>query len=388
MNGLLPPFRPRLLPRGRLPLAVVAAVATLAACKERPPPAPPAAPAGAAWLTERQVADARISVEPASVGPVGAPVVAPARVAFDDLKVAHVFSPVAGRVTRVLAQPGERVRQGAPLATVQSPDVGQAQAELAKAHADLELAEQELRRQRELFEARAGARRDLENAEAAATRARAEFARASEKGRLLRTQGLTVSQEYEVRSPIDGEVVARNVNLGMEFQGQYAGGQALELFTVGDASSVWVLADVFSIDVPRLAVGAPAQVSLPAFPGQVFEGRVSWIASALDPVARTARVRIPLPNPDRRLKPEMLGTVEIAGNTRQALSVPRAAVLRVGDQRVVFVEDGRTPDGRVRFLRRAVQVEDEGGARVAVREGLAPGDRVVTGGAILLLGML
>jgi cobalt-zinc-cadmium efflux system membrane fusion protein len=375
----------------RLPvplLALAMGLGATVACKERPAAPPPAAPAGEAWLTERQVADARISVEPAAVGPVGAPVVAPARVAFDDLKVAHVFSPVAGRVTRVLAQPGERVRQGAPLAAVQSPDVGQAQAELAKAHADLELAELELRRQRELYEARAAARRDLENAEAGAARARAEFARASEKGRLLRTQGLSVSQDYEVRSPIDGEVVARNVSLGMEVQGQYAGGQAVELFTVGDASSVWVLADVFSIDVPRLAVGAPARVSLPAFPGQAFEGRVSWIASALDPVARTARVRIPLPNPDRRLKPEMLGTVEVAGNTRQALSVPRAAVLRVGDQRVVFVEDGRAPDGRVRFVRRAVQVEDEGGDRVAVREGLAPGERVVTGGAILLLGML
>jgi membrane fusion protein, heavy metal efflux system len=374
--------------RLRVPLLPLALAASLAACKERPAAAPPAAPAGEAWLSEKQVADARIAVEPATVGPVGAPVVAPARVAFDDLKVAHVFSPVAGRVTRVMAQPGDRVREGTPLAAVQSPDVGQAQAELAKAHADLELAERELRRQQELFEARAGARRDLEAAEAAAARARAEFTRASEKGRLLRTQGLSVRQDYEIRSPIDGEVVARNVSLGMEVQGQYAVGQAVELFTIGDTGSVWVLADVFAIDVPRLVVGAPARVSFPAFPGRTFDGRVSWIAGALDPAARTARVRIPLPNPERQLKPEMLGSVEIAGRTREALSVPRAAVLRVGEQRVVFVEDGRAPDGRARFRRRAVQVEDDGGDRVAVTAGLAPGERVVSSGAILLLGML
>jgi cobalt-zinc-cadmium efflux system membrane fusion protein len=371
-------------PRRILPLLLVLA----SACRERPVQVPPPAPAGEAWLTEKQVADGRISVEPAAVGPVGAPVVAPAKVAFDDLKVAHIYSPVAGRVTRVLAHPGDRVRHGTTLAAVQSPDVGQAQSELAKSHADLELAEQELRRQKELFEARAASRRDLETAEAGAARARAEFARANDKARLLRTQGHAVDQDYEVRSPLDGEVVSRSIGIGMEVQGQYAGGQAVELFTVGDMSSVWVLADVFAIDVPRLAVGALARVTLPAFPGRTFDGKVSWIASALDPAARTARVRIPLPNPDRLLKPEMLGTVEIAGRSREALSVPRAAVVRVGDQRVLFLEDGRSPDGRVRFVRRAVQVEDEGADRVAVTAGLAPGERVVTGGAILLLGLL
>ncbi|HET8725337.1 MAG TPA: efflux RND transporter periplasmic adaptor subunit, partial [Anaeromyxobacteraceae bacterium] len=281
-----------------------------------------------------------------------------------------------------------RVRRGAPLAAVASPDVGQAFSDLAKAQADLQQAEREERRQRELFEARAAARRDLETAEAAAARARAEFARAGEKARLLRPQGGPITQDYEVRSPIDGEVISRNINPGMEVQGQYAGGQAVELFTVGDLSGVWVLADVFAIDVPRLSVGAAARVSLPAFPGRTFDGRVAWIAGALDPTARTARVRIHLANPSRELRPEMLGTVELAGRSREALSVPRSAVLRVGEQRVVFVEEGQAPDGRTRFVRRVVEVEDEGGERVAVVSGVAPGDRVVSSGAILLLGML
>ena len=373
--------------RTRLAAALVAIVA-LSACKERPVETPPAAPAGEAWLADKQVAEAHVRVEPAAVGPVGAPVVAPARVAFDDLKVSHVFSPVAGRVSQVLAQPGDTVRKGATLAIIHSPDVGQAYADLAKAEADLRLAEQEQRRQQELFEARAAARRDLETANAAAARARAEFARTSEKARLLRAQGSGVTQDYEIRSPLDGEVIFRNINPGMEVQGQYAGGQTVELFTVGDLRSVWVMADVFAIDLPRVARGAAARISLPAFPGRTFAGEVAWVAGALDPAARTARVRIVLANPDRELRPEMLGTVEIAGRTRDALSVPRSAVLRVGDDRVVFVEEGRAPDGRVRFVRRAVQVEDEGGDRVAVASGLQPGDRVVTNGAILLLGML
>ena len=357
-------------------------------CHERPVEGPAQAPSGEAWLNDKQVADARIAVEPARVRPIGAPVIAPARVAFNDLKVARVFSPVAGRVMQVLAQPGDRVKKGTALASIHSPDVGQAVADLARAQADLQVSEQEERRQKELFDARAGSRRDLETAVAAAARARAEFARADEKARLLRSEGLQVTQSAEIRSPIDGEVISRNINPGMEVQGQYSGGQAVELFTVGELSAVWILADVFAIDVPRLAVGAPARASLPAFPGRTFDGKVEWIAGALDPAARTARVRITLANPAKELKPEMLGTVEMAGRSRDSLAVPRSAVLRLGENRLVFVADGKAPDGRARFVRRNVDVDDDGGDVVAVTRGLEPGERVVTEGAILLLGML
>jgi len=291
-------------------------------------------------------------------------------------------------VMQVLAQPGDRVKKGTALASIHSPDVGQAVADLARSQADLQVSEQEERRQKELFEARAGSRRDLETAVAAAARARAEFARADEKARLLRSEGLQVTQSAEIRSPIDGEVISRNINPGMEVQGQYSGGQAVELFTVGELSAVWILADVFAIDVPRLAVGAPARASLPAFPGRTFDGTVDWISGALDPATRTARVRIKLANPDRALKPEMLGTVEMAGRSRDSLAVPRSAVLRLGENRFVFVADGKAPDGRARFVRRIVDVDDDGGDVVAVTRGLESGERVVTEGAILLLGML
>lgn len=371
-----------------LPRAILLLALLPLACKERAAEVAPAAPGGEVWLNEKQVADARLAIEAVRVRPVGSPVVAPARVAFNDLQVAHVFSPVAGRVIQVLAQPGDRVRKGTALATVHSPEIGQAVADLARARADLVLAEQEERRQQDLFDARAGSRRDLESAVAAAARARAEFGRADEKARLLRSEGPAGKQEFEIRSPIGGDVISRNINPGMELQGQYSGGQAVELFTVGESSAVWILADVFAIDVPRLAVGAPARVNLPAFPGRTFDGKVDWIAGALDPASRTARVRITLPNAARELKPEMLGTVEIAGRTREALAVPRSAVLRLGEGRIVFVEEGRSPDGRARFVRRNVEVEEDGGEAVAVVRGLEPGDKVVSSGAILLVGML
>jgi multidrug efflux pump subunit AcrA (membrane-fusion protein) len=80
--------------------------------------------------------------------------------------------------------------------------------------------------------------------------------------------------------------------------------------------------------------------------------------------------------------------VEIAGRSRETLAVPRSAVLRLGEGRIVFVEDGKSPDGRTRFVRRIVEVEDDGGDAVAVVRGIEAGEKVVSGGAILLVGML
>lgn len=368
---------------------VLASALTLLACRASPPAEPALAPPGEAWLTDAQVTEGKLAVEPAAVRPVGAPVLAPARIAFNDLKVAHVFSPVAGRVVKVLATPGDRVKRGTPLAVIQSPDVGQAFSDLAKAQAELQGAEREFQRQKELFEARAAARRDMEAAESSYLKARAEFERAREKAQLLRAaKPAGVSQDYELRSPIDGELIFRNVNPGMEVQGQYAGGQAVELFTVGELDQVWMVSDVFAVDLPRIATGAEARVTLPAVPGKVFQGKVDWVAGALDTVTRTAKVRATLANPSRELKPEMLGTAEIAGRAREVLALPRAAVLRLGDQLVVFVEAGRAPDGRARFQRRTVEVEDAGGDWLPILRGLQAGERVVVSGGILLVGLL
>jgi membrane fusion protein, heavy metal efflux system len=362
----------------------------LAACQKKPPAEGAQAPPGEAWLTDRQVQEAKIAVEALGVHPVGGPVVAGGHIAFDDVRVAHLFSPVTGRVTQVVARPGERVRRGAPLALIQSPDVGAAFSDLAKAQADLAAAEHEARRQKELFAAHAGSQRDLENAEDSYRKAQAEHARAREKARLLGgSGGDAVTQAYTLRSPFEGEVIARNLSPGMELQGQYSGGQAVELFTIGELDVVWVVADVFEIDLPRIALGAEVTVRVFAYPDRAFTGKVDWISGALDPVARTAKVRCTLPNPRRELKPEMFATVEIAAQRRSALALPRSAVLRLGDQVVVFVEAGRSVDGRLRFERRPVTVdESQGGDWLPVLRGVTEKDRVVSSGGILLVGLL
>jgi cobalt-zinc-cadmium efflux system membrane fusion protein len=347
-------------------------------------------PAGEARLAPAKLRAAGISVVPVSYQDLDRVLAASGRITFDDQRVTHVFSPVNGRVTRLVAQPGQRVRRGDPLAIIQSPDVGSAVSDYAKAQAALAAAERDHQRQKDLFAAHASAERDLEAAEANARQTRAERDRAEEKARLLGGGRLqAVTQEFVLRAPIAGEVIARAANPGVEVQGQYSGGTAVELFTVGEVGRVWVLADVFEADLARIRVGSPVAVEVIAAPGRRFEGRVDYISGAVDPATRTAKVRCAIDNSDRLLKPEMYATVSIAVPGRRALAIPRGAVLRQGEQTVVFREVGTTPDGLVCFERWPVKVDDEGGdAQVAVLAGLHPGDRVVSAGGILLLGMV
>ncbi|HVT58384.1 MAG TPA: efflux RND transporter periplasmic adaptor subunit [Thermoanaerobaculia bacterium] len=373
--------------------AALSAIAALAAAchPQAEASSPPAAPPGQAWLAPERARSAGITVTPVAVAELDRVLAASGRVAFDDRRVSHVFSPVNGRVTRLVAQPGQRVRKGEALAIIESPDLGSAVSDFAKARAALAQAERELQRQKELFAAHAAAQRDLEGAESSAGQARAELARAEEKARLLGggKPALGVTQAFTLRAPIDGEVIARAVNPGVEVQGQYSGGTAVELYTVGELDQVWVIADVFEVDLPRVKAGAPVEVEVVAFPGRKFPGRVDWIASSLDPATRTARVRCAFANPDRALKPEMYASVAIHVPGHRALAIPRGAVLRQGEQTVVFREIGVAPDGRLEFERWPVKVDDEGNeSSVAVLGGLKPGDRVVTSGGIILLGMI
>ncbi|HVY37625.1 MAG TPA: efflux RND transporter periplasmic adaptor subunit [Polyangia bacterium] len=372
--------------------ALAALVLPLGACQSAPAATKQEAqpPKDEVWLTEQQVRDAKVQIEPVAPHPVGNEIVTSGKVAFDDLRVAHVFSPVTGRIKRILADPGQRVRKGAPLATIESPDVGNAFADLDKAQADLIASQHDAQRQQELYAAHAGSQRDFETAEDNFRKARAEVERARQKARMFRAASADkVSQEFTLRAPIEGEVIARNVNPGAEVLGQYSGGTAVELFTVGELDSVWVFADVFEMDLAKVKRGAPVSIKVVAYPDKVFLGKVDWISDALDATARTARVRCSIPNPGRELKPEMYATVSIAVDAPAVAALPRTALLRIADQTVVFVESGNAPDGRVKFTRRIIAVnEDEGSDYVPIVRGLTQGDKVVTSGGILLSGML
>ncbi len=347
-------------------------------------PVAPTPPEGEVWLTKTQTAQLRFAeVRPRHVDDV---LRLGGRVAFDDQKVTHVYSPVNGQVTRVLAAPGEHVGRGQALALIASPDVGSAFSDLLKAKADLVTAQHQVTREKTLRAADAASAVDLENAQDNFLRAQAEYARANERARMLDRQKLNaVTQELTLRAPIAGEVISRDVHPGIEVQGLYDGGNAVELFTVGELDPVFVYADLHEQDLAQAHVGEKVLINVVAYPRQTFEGTIDLVSATLDPVLRTARLRIRLPNAERLLKPGMYATVTMPRAGPPELAVPREAVVHLGRQTVVYVAQGTTETGDARFLREPVGVdEDVTGDLCPVLRGLQAGQTVVTDGAILL----
>jgi len=369
-------------------ILLTALVAGGAGCHRSQSPAEvaqPQPPEGEVWLTPQQVLDAKIEVQPIEPRDVDDTILTAGTITLDDLRTGHVFSPVTGRVVTILAGLGQRVSAGAPLAVIESPDIGNAVSDVHKAQADLIAADHDVKRKKALYEAKAGPLADLEAANDTYRRAQAELERASKKEELLRVANAnTVTQQYTLPSPVGGEVLLRNINPGVEVQGQYSGGASVELFTIGELDKVWVLGELYEMDIARVKKGAPATVRVVAYPGKVFKGTVDWVSGALDPNTRTAKVRCTFDNPDKLLRPMMYSSVQISVDQEKTLAIPRNALLRLDQTTAVFLETGEG-DGHVAFRKVVINVDEgEGSAWLVVRNGLSTGQKLVVNGAILL----
>jgi len=367
-------------------LRLLPTIALLLACG-KPPSATSAngAPRGEVWLRPAQVTQAQIKVESVELRPLPSKLITTGRIAFDDLKVAHVFSPVTGRVTEINADFGQKVKKGQALAVIDSPDLGQAYSDLLKAQADLTAAQHDVERQRDLASAHASSSAQLEVSEDNFHKVQAEMARAELKIKLLRTsKGDVVNERYVLRSPIDGEVVGRNVNPGVEVQGMLSGANVTtELFTVGSIDEVWMLGDLYENDLSKVKAGDKVEIKAVSYPDS-FHGVVDYVSQTLDPITRTARLRSTIDNADHRLKPEMYVTATVNLGERPALAVPRSALLRLQDQWIVFIQAGRTEAGLLHFVPRPVKIGADEGDLIEIVQGLEVGEQLVTQGAILL----
>ncbi len=275
---------------------------------------------------------------------------------MDETRVHWVNVKVGGFVEKVYADfVGQPIARGQPLFTLYSPELLAAQDELALA----------LRTQQRLAGAQglADDGRDL----VAAARRKLELwdVPAATVERLL--QGGAPERTVAVLSPAGGVVVKKEVVPGQRLE---AGAMPYEVW---DLSSIWTLADVYESELRHVRVGAPATLTLKAFPGQEFKGRVAFIDPVLDPKTRTAKVRLAFPNPGGALKPEMFGEVVLGTPPRKALRIPADAVIDSGTRSVVFVAMG---EGK--FQPRVVRLGAGDGTDVEVLDGLAEGEQIVT----------
>jgi len=300
-----------------------------------------------------------------------------ARVQADPTKVVRIFPPASGRVVGIRVKPGDHVQRGQTVAILSSSDVASAQSDFAKASIEAQRATRAMERQKVLFEHGAVAEKDYIDARAQADVARAELARATQRLELLSVSPSAATDSVTLASPASGVVLDVSAAPG-EFSKSLE--SANPLVTVADLDTVWIVGDVYEKDVAKVGRGKQVSVSLQAYPGQQWTGRISSISGTLDPTTRTLKVRVPLPNPDQRLKPEMFGTMHINTGTHQALVVPAAAIIREGNSATVFVKSGGKPEQRTVTIGQTVD------GRVEVLTGLRAGDEVAAEGAELLKG--
>jgi cobalt-zinc-cadmium efflux system membrane fusion protein len=322
------------------------------------------------------------------------------KIAINDDTTTPVFSPYSGRVSRLIAKPGDYVEVGKPLFAIDASEYVQGQNDLVtavagveKAKSKLELAKMSEKRQRELLAIRGGALKDLEQAQSDLVAAQgdlraAEIALAAVRNR-LRILGRTdeeidhlekvdrIGAEVVVSAPIAGTVIQRKVGLG-----QYINAGATDpIYTVGNLQTIWLIANVRESDAPKMKAGAPAEVTVLAYPGRVFNAKLSYVAPALDPNTRRLPVRAQIENPDRELLPEMFASFRIvAGETRLMPAVPQEAVVYEGAQARVWVA---RPDQKS-VVTRPIEVGTTTNGLVEVRKGLAVGETVVASGTLFI----
>jgi Cu(I)/Ag(I) efflux system membrane fusion protein len=292
---------------------------------------------------------------PVSRGPVGGAWRTVGRVQVDPTRVRKINLKVSGYVERVHVDfVGRRVRRGEPLFTLYSPELLSAQNEYLLA----------LETQRAL--AAGGDPGGSGETLVTSARRRLELwdVPKSEIDRLERTG--QASKTLTFYSPIQGVVTAKNVVEGSRL------GPGDAPYEVTDLGEVWVMADAYETDIPRVRVGMSAELTLSAMPNRVFKGMVAFIDPLLDPKTRTVKVHLHFPNPGGELVPEMYGEVVLAAPARDGLRIPFDAVVSSGTSSVVFVALG---EGK--FQPRQVQLGEKRGELVEVKQGLSEGEEVV-----------
>jgi cobalt-zinc-cadmium efflux system membrane fusion protein len=303
------------------------------------------------------------------------------RVVWDEDRTARVFTPFSGKVLSIAVRAGDRVKQGQSLAVIAAPELGSAQSDARKAEQDFAVAEKTLARVRELYDAGVSPAKELQAAQADEARAAAERTRTAER---LKSYGIArdrVDQRFVLRSPVAGVVVDRQLNPGQEIRPDASppGG----IFVVSDPTHLWFVLDVEEAALAAVRPGLKVQLSATALGQDRIEGVLTNVADLVDPQTRTVKVRGVVDNAQRRLKAEMFVTAELRLPTADGLLVPTDAVFLRGEQHYVFVDAGGG-----RYLRKAVLIGPVDDGHQVIREGLAPGEKVVVDGNLLLEKLL
>jgi len=328
------------------------------------------------------------------------------KIAIDDDQTTPVFSPYSGRITRILAKPGDEVEEGAPLFAIKAFEYVEAQkdlvtaaANLATAQAQLKLAETDEQTLSQAYEAKGGALKDwqqsqveLAAAQGGLRSATAALAAVRDRFRIFgKTEaeidalerglnGQQIDPEVIVSAPIAGTITQRDVAIGQYVKSVGTTPQPAPLFAIADLSSLLLIANVRESAVPLMKLGQLLEVHLPAYPGHTFRGKINFVSPSIDPTTHRLQVQAEVENPDGALKPGMLADFStVTSDEEKAAAVPQDSVVYEGDYARVWVARG---DNLLEL--RPVRTGRTSGDMVEVIGSLKPGETVVTNGAVFI----
>jgi cobalt-zinc-cadmium efflux system membrane fusion protein len=315
-------------------------------------------------------------------------VAAAARAATPQLVVTGVVSPdisrnvpvislASGKVIGIYARLGDNVQKGQLLLRIRSDDVSGGYSNYRKAIADEILARAQLDRTKDLYEHGAMAQSDLEVAQDTEDKAQVDLETMAEHLRLLGNDPKNPNFTVDIQAPVSGVITDQEITNSALVQA-YGNPNPM---TISDLSHVWVVCDVYENDLANVRLGDTAQVRLNAYPGKVFQGKVSNIGALLDPSIRTAKVRIEMGNPGV-MRVGMFVTATFRGQTVETHTiVPASAILHMHDRDFVYAAAPGNKFRRVEVFSGDLLPNDL--TLQEVRSGLKPGDQVVANALVL-----
>lgn len=329
-------------------------------------------------------------------------VLAPGKIEVNPNRISRITLPVAGRITQVMVKLGDSVVSGQPLVGVESAEannlqsgysqaitaITQAQASLVQVKSAQRKAQVDYDRATDLFEHNAIAKKELQAAENDLTQSKAAVDAANaafEQAKALKEQAVVqlamyglkpgnYKQKVTLRAPLAGKVTEINI-----VAGEFRSDTATPVITIADLRKVWVVSDVPENELRLIRIAEEVLISLDAYPGENFRGRVARLSDMLDPKTRTVKVSIELDNSKGLFRPEMFGRIRHLESPRNTTALPAGAIIQDGSRSIVYVEISAG-----RFEPREVKVGNRSGDLIGITSGVTPDDRVVVDGAILL----
>jgi len=353
--------------------AVVLPASVLAGPK--PAPVPHAKTENEVILKENSAQEANLKIE--TVTEVVASTTEPlnGKISFDENYTSRISSPVLGRAIKVQAQPGDRVKAGQALLTIDSPDLGSAVADYRKASADLDLKRKALERSKLLLDGGVIAHKEYESAQSDMAQSQAESTRTKSRLHNLGIDHAASNESFTLKAPMAGMVVDRQINVGNEVRPDAPN----PLFIITNPDHLWAIIDLPERDLNKVSIGQTLSIKVDAYPDDEFPGKVQSIGTMLEPVSRRVQVRCSVESKGK-LRPEMYAKVTPLNLAQQkVIRIPNSALITEGLYSYVFVESSH---GHIH--KRRVTLDLQGRDYATIKDGLKAGERVVTKGAILI----